>query len=118
MFFFNCFCELVLTNIFVVFKDLCPLDVDRDNLIEKEIGSRMARVQKVEMARPIKCSFGDPKIDDFKHLVQTTFSSLTFRNLAHQIPKIENIKSNCFSSQGAQYLREAVLESESNFFTI
>ena len=77
---------------FSAFKELCPLDVDKENVIQEEIEARLARVEKIEMARPIKSSYGQPKITDFDHLVKIHTSSVTFKNPAHKTPTLQSIQ--------------------------
>ena len=82
-------------HLYSAYKELCPLDVDKENVIQEEIEARLARVEKIEMARPIKSSYGQPKITDFDHLIKIHTSSLTFKNLAHKTPTLQTIQA-CF----------------------
>jgi len=73
-----------------IYKDLMGLDVNKENLIEQEIRDRLGRVEKVEMAKAIKCSYGEPNIRDFEYMEQTSFGSLTMKNHAFHLPQIED----------------------------
>lgn len=99
------------------YKELCPLDVDKENVIQEEIGARLARVEKIEMARPIKSSYGQPKITDFDHLIKIHTSSLTFKNLAHKTPTLQTTQAR-FDHIGPDQLRESMIASEPDFFSV
>ena len=55
------------------------------------------------MARPIKSSYGQPKITDFDHLIKIHTSSLTFKNLAHKIPTLQTTQA-CFQFYNIYYV--------------
>lgn len=89
--------------LYSAYKELCPLDVDKENVIQEEIEARLARVEKIEMARPIKSSYGQPKITDFDHLIKIHTSSLTFKNLAHKTPTLQTTQA-CFQFFNIYYV--------------
>jgi len=99
------------------YRELCPLDVDKENLVNLEIASRLNRVEKIEIARPIRCSFGAPKIDDFAHLAEMSHSSTTFRNLAHVIPTLQSTRPH-FCHLGAREFRKSQIRIDPNFDSV
>jgi len=91
--------------------------VDKENLVEEEIAARLGRVKKVEMAPMIKCSFGVPDINYFRSESDIYHQSKTFKNSAHQIPKIENAK-NHFSSSAASDISKYLKLIENDYWTV
>ncbi|CBY31889.1 unnamed protein product [Oikopleura dioica] len=90
-----------------IYKDLVGLDVNKENLIEQEIKDRLGRVEKVEMAKAIKCSYGEPNIRDFEYMEQTSFGSLTMKNHAFHLPQIED-EPSITASEVYEKIQEAI----------
>ena len=72
--------------------------MDKENLVEEEIAARLSRVKKVEMAPLIKCSYGTPDINYFRENESIYHQSLTFKNPAYHVPKLEDARNHFVGS--------------------
>ena len=90
--------------------------MDKENLLEGEIASRLNRVKKVEIAEPIRCSYGAPDINYFRS-DQIYHSSPTLKNLAHQQPRLESARHHFITNQ-INDIHEYLVEAEEDYWTV
>ena len=102
---------------FSVYDGLIELDLDKENLIEDEINARLSRVKKVEMAEPIRCSYGNPDINYFRDNSKMYHTSLSFKNHAHATPTLQGA-TTLFNSQSAADIEKYLKLMEKDYWKL
>ena len=106
-----------LITSFSVYDGLIELDLDKENLIEDEINARLSRVKKVEMAEPIRCSYGNPDINYFRDNSKMYHTSLSFKNHAHATPTLQGA-TTLFNSQSAADIEKYLKLMEKDYWKL
>ena len=96
---------------------MIELDIDKENLLEEEIQNRLSRVKKVEIAEPIRCSYGQPDINYFRTGSKIYHDSPTVKNLAHETPTLEKTKPQFINNQIFD-IQEFLARSESDYWSV